>query len=295
MSKYLIVTADDFGISQATNEAIEDLAIKGLITSTSLLLPGKAMRDAVERSKNLPDLGIGLHFTLTSDLDTEKWQSCASKKMVGPLVNEAGFLHDKMETLFEEANSAWVVTELAAQFCYGESLGLNFEHVNFHGETFYGLSGQSFLQIAIHFCAGHQMPFRFTREFIGMEHMLSGDVDQNIKKAHIEGAEFALLKKVPLPDLVLNNPFSLKDIPSYEYLKQSYVTQLRRLPEGVTELVMHPSKATDEEIGQNPEWQKRIWDYDFLLDEDFTNLLIEEGIQLVTWKQAFAKEAVCPK
>ena len=52
MTKSLIVTADDFGICQATNEAIEELARKQRITSASFLLPGKAADDAIKRAKS---------------------------------------------------------------------------------------------------------------------------------------------------------------------------------------------------------------------------------------------------
>lgn len=295
VSKYLIVTADDFGISEVTNEAIEELAEKGRITSTSFILPGKAIEDAVERSSRMSHIDFGLHITLLSDSEIEKWKSYTSRKMLGPLVDQAGYFHERMETFLEHANSAWVMTEIAAQFCYGESLGLKFDHMNSQSGILYDLSGKSFLPIAIHFCAGHRLPFRFPKELIGLEYMLGDAVNDQIKKAHNVGAEFATIKKVPLPDLVLTNPFSVKEIPSYNHLKQFYLSLLKKLPEGVTELFLHPSKETDGYFGQTPEWQKRVWDYHFLLDDDFSNLLIEEKIQLVTWKEAFEIEKASPE
>ena len=50
MVKYLIVNADDFGICEATNEAIEELALAGRITATSLMILGQSSQDEIGRA-----------------------------------------------------------------------------------------------------------------------------------------------------------------------------------------------------------------------------------------------------
>lgn len=90
MTKYLIITADDFGIDLVTNEAIEELASLGKITSVSLMIPGKAALDAVERIKRIPHLSVGLHVTLTSDLENEKWGCSAPSDSTTPLIDKDG-------------------------------------------------------------------------------------------------------------------------------------------------------------------------------------------------------------
>ena len=35
-----------------------------------------------------------------------------------------------------------------------------------------------------------------------------------------------------------------------------------------------------------PEWQKRIWEMEFLLDDDLPKVLEEEDIKLVSWASA---------
>ncbi|GAO40243.1 hopanoid biosynthesis associated protein [Sphingomonas changbaiensis NBRC 104936] len=64
MTRRLIVTADDFGLSMEVNEAVEEAHRKGILTSTSLMTAGPAAEDAIRRAKRLPDLGVGLHLAL---------------------------------------------------------------------------------------------------------------------------------------------------------------------------------------------------------------------------------------
>ncbi|MCC7450636.1 MAG: ChbG/HpnK family deacetylase [Anaerolineae bacterium] len=65
MVAYLIVNADDFGITEGTNRAIIDAFQRGIVTSTSLLANGYAFDHAVALAHENPSLGIGVHLTLT--------------------------------------------------------------------------------------------------------------------------------------------------------------------------------------------------------------------------------------
>lgn len=60
----VIVNADDFGLHPAINEGIESAHRDGIVTSASVMTLGPACDDAVRRACALPDLDLGLHFTL---------------------------------------------------------------------------------------------------------------------------------------------------------------------------------------------------------------------------------------
>lgn len=62
--KQLVVTADDFGMSVEVNEAVELAHREGVLTSASLVVSGDAVDDAVRRARRLPSLGVGLHLAL---------------------------------------------------------------------------------------------------------------------------------------------------------------------------------------------------------------------------------------
>ena len=60
-AKGLIVTADDFGLAEPVNEAVEIAHTRGILTCASLMVSGRAVADAVKRARKLPDLKVGLH------------------------------------------------------------------------------------------------------------------------------------------------------------------------------------------------------------------------------------------
>jgi predicted glycoside hydrolase/deacetylase ChbG (UPF0249 family) len=67
LPRRLIVNADDFGLHHAINAAIVRGHRSGIITSASLMSypeVSPAFADALALARDLPNLGLGLHFTL---------------------------------------------------------------------------------------------------------------------------------------------------------------------------------------------------------------------------------------
>jgi predicted glycoside hydrolase/deacetylase ChbG (UPF0249 family) len=62
--RYLIVNADDFGISPATNRGIIQAHEKGIVASASLMTRYPAARDATIYARAHPELTLGLHFDI---------------------------------------------------------------------------------------------------------------------------------------------------------------------------------------------------------------------------------------
>jgi chitin disaccharide deacetylase len=65
--KYLIVNADDFGASSGINRGILEAHRRGILTSTSLMVNMPAAAEAMVLSREVPDLGIGLHVNFTNE------------------------------------------------------------------------------------------------------------------------------------------------------------------------------------------------------------------------------------
>ena len=65
--KYLIVNADDFGLSEATNRGIVRAHEYGIVTSASLMVRQPAAADAAAYARRNPALSVGLH------LDVGEW------------------------------------------------------------------------------------------------------------------------------------------------------------------------------------------------------------------------------
>jgi hopanoid biosynthesis associated protein HpnK len=127
----LIVTADDFGAARAVNEAVEHGYRQGILTATSLMIGGDAARDAVERARRLPGLGIGLHIVLTDA------RPLLPPERLPALVGADGRFHRSMlrTALIIASSSAarsQLRSEIEAQFAAFSATGLLLDHVNTH-------------------------------------------------------------------------------------------------------------------------------------------------------------------
>ena len=71
MDKFLIFNADDFGASTGINRGIVECHQNGVVTSTSIMVSGKAVVEAVAMSRDNPNLSIGLHFDVWGEDERE--------------------------------------------------------------------------------------------------------------------------------------------------------------------------------------------------------------------------------
>lgn len=71
MAKHLIFNADDFGASTGVNRGILECHTRGVVTSASLMVTGRAVREAVSMSRDNPALAIGLHWDVWGEDERE--------------------------------------------------------------------------------------------------------------------------------------------------------------------------------------------------------------------------------
>src|SRR5882724_2130520 len=64
MPRYLIVNADDFGLSAGVNRGIIESAERGILTSASLMVRSPAAVEAAEYAKQNSKISVGLHVDL---------------------------------------------------------------------------------------------------------------------------------------------------------------------------------------------------------------------------------------
>lgn len=64
-SKLLIVNADDFGFTSDVNEGIVEAHRRGILTATTLMATGAAFSHAVQLAREYPGLDVGCHLALT--------------------------------------------------------------------------------------------------------------------------------------------------------------------------------------------------------------------------------------
>src|SRR6202048_2997576 len=131
MNKYLIVTADDFGLHESINDAVEQASRAGSLTAASLMVSAEATEDAVRRARNLPNLRVGLHIVLA-----DGW-STLDARLIPTLADPTGRMHGDMFSrgvrfFFHPAARHQLEAEIRAQFAAFARTGLVLDHVNAH-------------------------------------------------------------------------------------------------------------------------------------------------------------------
>ena len=95
----LVVNADDLGVSRGATLGIVRAHREGLVTSASLAMTMPAYEHALDACvRQCPDLGIGLHFTLTSG------RPVSQARDVPKLVNADGFFRWRFMALLRAAS-----------------------------------------------------------------------------------------------------------------------------------------------------------------------------------------------
>lgn len=121
------ICADDFGLSVAVNEAVEQAHVQGCLTSASLMVAGPAAADAVARARRLPGLRVGLHLVVIE----------GPALVPGAVVRPDGWIGSDQLGLgvryyFDPAVRRWLRLEIAAQFAAFAATGLSLDHANAH-------------------------------------------------------------------------------------------------------------------------------------------------------------------
>ena len=127
----IIVTADDFGLSEAVNEGIERAHRDGILTAASLMVAAPAAADAARRARAMPGLQVGLHLVAIEG------PAVLPHDTIPDLVDADGqFPSTQLRLGIAYASSPRVrrqlATEIRAQFAAFAATGLTIAHADAH-------------------------------------------------------------------------------------------------------------------------------------------------------------------
>ena len=241
--RFLIVTADDFGIHEAVNEAVSAASRAGVLTAASLMVGAPAAPDAVRRARELPQLRVGLHLVLADGL------AVLPREQIPDLVDEHGRFGDGMwldgvRYFALPGVRRQLEAEIRAQFAAFARTGLVLDHVNAHKHfhlhpTLLGMIvrvGREFGMGAVR--VPHEPLWYSTRGASGGPGL--GAVAANafllpwvaLMKARLRAAGIAHNDQV----------FGLANTGQVD--ENTLVEVLAKLPPGVTEVYLHPAVDT---------------------------------------------------
>lgn len=279
MGRYLIINADDFGSSKSVNKAIINLLSNNIISSATLMpnanYYNEAARWAIKNSEN-----IGLHLTFLNDDTKLKYRSLSRSKS---LEDEKGLLLEDRKKFSENLRLKDIKKEIDMQFDKLKSTGINISHVDIHRYALYPTYNPiAYLYLCKKCKSMGNIPIRWARNGtfdIGYGINSLCDTD-NIARFF---AAISDIYTIPIPDYVFKFPYR-NTLLTFEEKKEAFINIIRNLPDGISEVHIHPSVLSNEIKDINPTWSERVLEYDIMLDEDIRNIIKEEGVELITYK-----------
>jgi hypothetical protein len=267
-TKLIIVHADDLGETHAVNAAAMKALESGSINSASLMVPCPWFPEIADYANSHPDADFGLHLTLTSERVYYRWGPVASTDKIPSLVDENGYFHHDWEQN-EPINAKEVEVELRAQIERALAMGVRPTHLDSHQYRLI-MSGKELFDVMLRVAHLYKLPVFVTRDWFPDHPYLPASLGPN--------------------DIVLDHTVTIEPEVPPEKWAEFYLTALKNLKPGVTEFVIHPGyddeelrAATRERSTWGAAWRQR--DYDFFTSDQFRQVLAQQKIQLITWRE----------
>ena len=236
--RLLIVTADDFGLHESVNEAVEQASRAGVLTAASLMVGAPAAADAIRRARALPQLRVGLHLVLADG------SAMLAPERVPGLADRRGHMDARMFTrgvrfFALPAVRKQLEAEIRAQFTAFARTGLDLDHVNVHKHfhlhpTVLGL----LLRV------GRDFGLRAVR--IPDEPRWCAPLSASLLKPWI----WLMRRRLRAAGLACNDTiFGIGA--SGAMTENRLLAILARLPPGITEIYLHPATESGSAIGSS--------------------------------------------
>jgi hopanoid biosynthesis associated protein HpnK len=240
--RFLIVTADDFGLHEAVNEAVQRASREGILTAASLMMGAPATADAVRRARELPGLRIGLHLVLVDGVPL------LPPAQVPLLLDQSGRFGNRMgldgaRYFLSSRAQRQLEAEIRAQFHAFAATGLALDHVNAHKHfhlhptllTLLLRVGQEFGITAVRY------PHEPARLLAG------ASLRERAAAAALKPWLLLMRRRLRAAGLIHNDQlFGMGRSGAID--EATLIQALRALPPGVTEIYLHPATRSGAAI-----------------------------------------------
>ena len=267
-AKLLIVHADDLGMSHSVNLATIKGFESGLVNSGSIMVPCPWFSEIAAYARANPQADLGLHLTLTSEWTSFRWGPVTSKDRVSSLLDKNGYFHLTEVDAATKADVKEVEAEIRAQVERARAFGIQPTHLDSHMGTLY--QSKELFEVFLKVAREYKLPVRVAREWASR-------------------ADFLMTMLKP-DDAYIDRVLDINPAVAPQDWGKFYTESRKKLQPGVTEVVIHLAYDDAEMQGataDHPNWGAawRQRDLQFFTSDAFKQVLREQGIKLITWRE----------
>lgn len=262
VSKLLIIHADDLGMCRSVNRAIFTALGEGAVSSASIMVPCPAFREASEYLARHAEYDIGIHSTLVSEQHDYKWRPVSKKCHGRSIADEKGYFWPSNDLLC--ASHEDIDEEISAQIVLAKEAGIRPTHLDSHK---FSVARPGYISIYAKIGRRFGLPFLINHEW---HSCCSADDPASAEDIVVDGL-FQAHRKIPL--------VSLEDY---------YLSVLRELEPGLSQLIVHPGfddpelrSITKDREAYGSAWRQR--DLEIMCSERFKSVLQENAIHVINW------------
>ena len=267
--KRLIVSADDFGLTESVNQAVEIAHRDGLLAAASLMVAAPAAADAMARAKALPGLKVGLHLVLVEG------KPALPPQQIPLLVDGNGNFPGNQARLgfryfFIPGIRAQLAAEIRAQYDLFAATTLPLDHVNAHKHMHLH---PTVARLAI--SIGREYGLRALR------------VARAAQPAGLGGWAMAqwcgVLRVQARRAGLVTNDYVAGLSQSGQFDEASFLAAIATLPDGVSEAYFHPATTHDPEFAATMPGYDHPGELAALLSGKARAAIAQRNIQLINY------------
>ncbi len=274
--RYVIIHADDAGMSHSVNMATIEAMEKGIVSSASIMVPCPWFKEIAAYAKEHPEKDFGIHLTLNCEWKNYRWGPVAPRDSVPSLVDREGYLWGGVPQVALTAKSADVETELRAQVRRALDFGVPVTHLDTHMGAV--VSRPDLVEVYVRLGVEFNVPVFFIRS-------LDVGVAATNPQIRARGLELVkLLDEHHLPVLDFMTQYYTGE--SYDAKKKMYLEAIEDTRPGIRYLIIHCGYNNEELAAITSSAQIRDNDRRAFTDPELIEAVKKSGVEVITWKQA---------
>ena len=267
-TKLLIVHADDLGMAHSVNAATIKGFESGLVNSGSIMVPCPWFSEIATYARSNPQADLGLHLTLTSEWTSFRWGPVTPKDRVSSLLDKNGYFYLTESEAASKADPKEVEMEIRAQIERARAFGIQPTHLDSHMGTLY--QNKALFEVFLKVAREYKLPVRIARDWFSRADFLPSTLKPG--------------------DVFIDRVLDIGPTVAPQDWAKFYTEAIKKLEPGVTEIVIHLAYDDAEMRGasiDHPDWGAawRQRDLEFFTSDGFRQLLREEKIKLITWRE----------